>query len=263
MILKNITMIKLKTIEEIKILREGGKFLGQILRDTAALVKPGVTTAALNEYAEKRIYDLGGRPSFKNFTGGGDVPFPAGLCTSVNEEIVHGIPSEARVLQEGDIISLDIGMEYKGLYTDMAVTVPVGNLDSELHRLIQVTKESLYKGIAAMKVGGDLSEIGKAVQAHAEAAGYGVVRDLVGHGVGHSVHEAPQVPNYKASFAKNIKLVPGLVIAIEPMITIGSYDIEVLDDEWTIVTADRSLSAHWEHTVAVTENGIEILTELD
>lgn len=255
-------MIKLKSNEEIKILREGGKLLARVLWDTAELVKVGVSTAELNDFAEKAIYDLGGRPSFKNYGVETGNPFPAGLCTSVNKEIVHGIPAEDKKLKNGDIISLDIGMEYKGLYTDMAITLPVGEVQKEVLNLIKVTKESLYKGIKAIKVGGDLSDIGAAVQNHAEAHNYGVVRDLVGHGVGHDVHEAPQVPNYKSLFAKKIKINKGLVIAIEPMLTMKDFNIKSLPDGWTVVTRDGSLSAHWEHTIAVGENGVEIITEL-
>ncbi len=255
-------MIKLKSNEEIKILREGGKLLAKVLWDTAELVKVGASTADLNNFAEKAIYDLGGRPSFKNYGAEMGNPFPAGLCTSVNKEIVHGIPSAEKTLKNGDIISLDIGMEYKGLYTDMAITLAVGEVKQEVLDLIKVTKESLYKGIKAIKKGGNLSDIGAAVQNHAESHNYGVVRDLVGHGVGHAVHEDPQVPNYKSLFAKNIKIEKGLVIAIEPMLTMGDYNIKSLADGWSIVTRDGSLSAHWEHTIAVGENGVEIITEL-
>lgn len=255
-------MISLKSKEEIKTLREGGKILAGILKDTAALVRPGITTAELNTFAEDAIYDIGGEPAFKNFPANSDNPFPAGLCTSRNEEIVHGIPSEKTILEEGDIISLDIGMKYKELYTDMAVTVAVGEISPELEKLSRITKEALEKGLAEVKVGNTLADIGIAVQKHAEAAGYGVVRDLVGHGVGHEVHEAPQVPNYKTRAAGKIVIKAGLVIAIEPMITMGDYNIDVLDDGWTIVTRDRNYSAHWEHTIAVTEEGSVLITDL-
>lgn len=254
-------MIRLKTKKEIEILREGGKQLAAILKRTAALVRPGVSTAELNQYAEGEIVKIKGRPSFKNYKIPGLFPYPAGLCTSLNEVIVHGIPSEKVILKEGDIISLDIGMEYKKLYTDMAMTVAVGKVSAEIEKLIKVTKESLYLGIDAMKVGGTLADIGRAVQTHAEKNGYGVVRDLVGHGVGYDVHEFPQVPNYFTTAAQKIKLEPGLVIAIEPMLTIGDYETVTLDDGWAIATRDNSLSAHWEHTLAVTEDGIIIITE--
>lgn len=255
-------MISLKTNAEIKILREGGKILAGILKNTAALVRPGISTAELNKFAEDAIYDIGGEPAFKNFPANSDNPFPAGLCTSCNEEIVHGIPSEKTILEEGDIISLDIGMKYKDLYTDMAVTVAVGEISPELEKLSRITKEALEKGLAEVKVGNTLADIGIAVQKHAEAAGYGVVRDLVGHGVGHDVHEAPQVPNYKTRAAAKILIKPGLVIAIEPMVTMGDYNIDVLNDGWTIVTRDRNYSAHWEHTIAVTEEGSILITDL-
>lgn len=254
-------MLKLKTKQEIEILREGGKLLADILKRTAALVRPGVSTSELNNYAESEIAKINGRPAFKNYKIPGLFPYPAGLCTSLNNVIVHGIPSDKVILQEGDIISLDIGMEYKKLYTDMSMTVAVGKVSAEIEKLIKVTRESLYLGIDAMKVGGTLADIGRAVQNHAEKNGYGVVRDLVGHGVGYEVHEAPQVPNYLTSAAQKIKLEPGLVIAIEPMLTMGDYETVTLADGWAIATRDNSLSAHWEHTVAVTEDGIIIITE--
>lgn len=254
-------MLKLKTKQEIEILREGGKLLAGILKRTAALVRPGVSTAELNNYAENEIAKINGRPAFKNYKIPGLFPYPAGLCTSLNNVIVHGIPSDKVILKEGDIISLDIGMEYKKLYTDMSMTVAVGKVPAEVEKLIKVTKESLYLGIDAMKVGGTLADIGSAVQKHAEKHGYGVVRDLVGHGVGYEVHEAPQVPNYFTVSAQRVKLEPGLVIAIEPMLTMGDYETVTLADGWAIATRDNSLSAHWEHTVAVTEDGIIIITE--
>jgi methionyl aminopeptidase len=254
-------MIRLKSKQEIEILREGGQLLAAILKRTAALVRPGVSTAELNQYAENEIAKIKGRPAFKNYQVPGLFPYPAGLCTSLNNVIVHGIPSERVILKEGDIISLDIGMEYKNLYTDMAMTVAVGKVSAAVEKLIKVTRESLYLGIDAIKPGGTLADIGRAVQAHAEKHHYGVVRDLVGHGVGYEVHEAPQVPNYLTSAAQKIKLEPGLVIAIEPMLTMGDYETVTLNDGWAIATRDNSLSAHWEHTIAVTEDGLIIITE--
>ncbi len=248
----------IKTKAEIDKIREGGKVLHGILRRTAELVKPGITTWELNQFAEKEIAKVGGRPSFKNY-GEKENPFPAGLCTSVNDVVVHGIPTK-EPLKEGDIVGLDIGMEYKGLYTDTAITVPVGKVSPEVKKLLEVTEAALKAGIAEAYAGNRIGDIGAAVQAVADKAGFGVVRDLVGHGVGHDVHEDPQVPNYgKAHTGRELK--EGMVLAIEPMFTLGSY--KLLFDEsdgWTISTADGKYAAHFEHTVAVGKNKPDILT---
>lgn len=248
-----------KTKQEIDKIREGGKILHGILRATAKLVKPGISTAVLNDFAEKEIVKAGGRPSFKNY-GTKDNPFPAGLCTSLNDVVVHGIPSKKEILQEGDIVGLDIGMEYKGFYTDTAITVPVGNVSAETQKLLEVTEKALQAGIDQARVGNRIGDIGAAIEVYANKAGLGVVRDLVGHGVGYDVHEDPQVPNYgRAHTGPELK--EGMVLAIEPMFNLGTHKLVFDDyDGWTISTADGKYSAHFEHTIAVTKNRPEILT---
>jgi methionyl aminopeptidase len=248
----------LKTQQEIELIRENGKMLSKILRNVAAAVRPGISTWELNEMAEAGIAAVGGISSFKGY--GDDIPFPTGLITSINDAVVHGIPSREEFLQEGDVVSLDIGMEYKKLFTDMAITVGVGTISEEATELIRVTKKSLAAGIAAARIGNTVGDIGAAVQAIVEQAGFSVVRDLVGHGVGYGVHEDPQVPNYGKA-GTGLKLVAGMVLAIEPMVTVGSYKLYIDDDQWTFRTQDESLAAHFEHTVAITEKGPRILTE--
>ncbi|MFW0837634.1 MAG: type I methionyl aminopeptidase [Candidatus Komeilibacteria bacterium] len=252
-------MSLLKTSQEIKELRIIGRELGMILKQVANSVKPGITTAALNEMAEELIEQAGGRPCFKGY--GEPYSFPAGLCVSLNEEIVHGIPGDRQV-QEGDLVSLDIGMERNGLYTDMATTVAVGQVGQVERELMAVTAHALQLGIAQCRAGNTLGDIGHAIQSYVEKHGFGVVRDLVGHGVGHAVHEAPAVPNYGQA-GKGQVLQVGMVLALEPMVTVGSYEIAYGDDDWTIKTADDSLSAHYEHTIAITEKGPIIITAYD
>ncbi len=234
-------------------MRRSGKITSKVLTDLMQAVRPGVTTRYLDEMAEKGIRELGGIPTFKGYHD-----YPASICASVNDEVVHGIPGDY-VLREGDLLSIDIGTTFEGYVSDSAVTVPVGNISANARRLLEVTQESLMFGIAQMQKGNHLGDIGAAVQKHAEAAGYGVVRELVGHGVGTAMHEEPQVPNYGKPGAGMI-LRPGLVIAIEPMITEGDYRVEILKDGWTVVTADGKLAAHFEHTIAVTDDGPKILT---
>ncbi len=247
-----------KTQEEIEKIREGGKILNRILQQTAKLAKPGISTWDLNSFAEAEILKAGGRPSFKGFGPKGH-QFPAGLCTSLNSVVVHGVPSKNQVLKEGDILGLDIGMEYKGLYTDTAITVAVGNITKEAQRLLELTKKALSIGIEQARIGNKVGDISAAVQKVADDNHLGIIRDLVGHGVGHAVHEDPQVPNYGKKGA-GPELKEGLVIAIEPMFTLGTDDIFIEDDGWTVTTRDQSLAAHFEHTVAITKNGPEILT---
>jgi len=254
-------MIKLKTPAEIEILRVGGQKLAGILAALKELVRPGVTTAFLNDQACSLIAAAGAEPSFLNYRPAGSrLAYPAALCVSLNEEIVHGIPSP-RVLQMGELVTLDLGIKYQGLYTDAAITVPVGQVSKEAQKLINLTVEALAAGIAAAQPGARLGDIGAAVEAVARRAGLGVVTDLAGHGVGYAVHEDPYVPNYgRPGTGESIK--PGLVIAIEPMFTLGRPETKLEPDGFTFSTADRSLSCHFEHTVAITENGPEILTEL-
>lgn len=248
----------IKTPEEINIIAEGGKILHDILYATAGLVKPGISTWQLNEFAEQQIFNAGGRPSFKGY-GEKKNPFPAGLCTSVNDVVVHGIPSRDVILREDDIIGLDIGMEYKGLYTDTAITIAVGDPSDVAKKLIETTKKSLNAAIAQAKAGNTIGDIAFATQKTAEDAGFSVVRDLVGHGVGYEVHEDPAVPNY-GKRGQGIKLQEGMVIAIEPMLCERDYFVEFEPDGWTISTKDGGLSAHFEHTVAIGKNGARILT---
>ena len=248
---------QIKTSKEIETIAEGGKLLRDILLRTAKLVRAGVTTKELSDYAETEIRKIGGRPSFIGY-GDKSNPFPAALCTSVNDVVVHGIPGK-EILASGDIIGLDIGMEYKTLYTDTAITVPVGTVSSIAQKLIDVTKKSLELGIQQARAGMHVGDIGHAVQSYAEKNGFSVVRDLVGHGVGYGVHEDPQVPNYGKK-GTGAKLVEGMVIAIEPMLCSGTYYIFFDDDDWTIRTEDGGISAHFEHTIAITKQGPRILT---
>jgi methionyl aminopeptidase len=248
-------MIQLKSDREIDIMAEGGRILGQTLDRLRAAVKPGISTMDLDAIAEDFIKGhAGATAAFKGLYG-----FPGSICTSINEEIVHGIPSKRRILKDGDIISIDAGVGYKGFFTDSAITVPVGPVDEVTARLLAVTEKSLEAGIAAAKPGNHIGDIGAAVQAVVEAAGFSVVRDLVGHGIGVEFHEEPQVPNYGKPKRRE-KLVPGLTVAIEPMVNVGAPGTRTLGDRWTIVTVDGSRSAHFEHTVAVTESGPKVLT---
>ena len=253
-------MTILKNIEEINKLREGGKILASILREVAQKAVVGTKTTELDILAEKMIREAGGRPSFKNYKTPDDkIPYPASLCVSINEEVVHGLPSE-RILKDGDVVSLDLGMEYKGFYTDMAVTAPVGQASEQAKKLIATAQEALNKGISAVKSGAFVGDIGQAVQSCAEGNGFNVVRKLVGHGLGRKAHESPEIPNFGIK-GKGEILKEGEVLAIEPMITAGQHSIYLDKDLWTWKTKDGSLSAHFEHTVIVTKTGAEIITK--
>ena len=248
-------MIQLKSAREIELMGQGGRILGATLETLRLAVRPGVSTGELDQIAEDFIRSHDGAvPAFKGLYG-----FPGSICSSVNQEIVHGIPSRKRVLKEGDIVSLDVGVGYKGYFTDHALTVAVGQISPDARRLLDVTQQSLEAGISAARVGNHIGDIGAAVQAVVESAGFSVVRDLVGHGIGVAFHEEPQVPNYGKPKRRE-KLVPGLTLAIEPMVNIGGPATKTLGDRWTIVTLDGSLSAHFEHTVAIMENGPRVLT---
>jgi len=250
-------MIQLKSSREIDLMAQGGKILGATIKMLRENVKAGMTTADLDAMAEKFIRSHeGATPAFKGLYG-----FPGSICTSINDEIVHGIPSKRRVLKDGDIISIDVGVGYKGFFTDSAVTVAVGKVDEKTARLLEVTSQALDAGIAAARVGNHIGDIGAAVQTVVENAGFNVVRDLVGHGIGVEFHEEPQVPNYGKPKRRE-KLVPGLTLAIEPMVNVGGPATRTLSDRWTIVTADGTRSAHFEHTVAITENGPHVLTRV-
>ena len=250
-------MIK-KTQEEIKILQEGGTKLAQIMRELCDMCEQGISALELDKEAEERIIKAGGKPSFKGFGQAGQ-EFPNSLCVSPNETVVHGIPSHDLIFKDGDLIGLDLGMEYKGLFTDHAVTVPIGKVSDEANRLLQVTKECLDLAIGQVRVGNHLGDIGHVVQEHAEKEGFSVVRKLVGHGVGHGVHEEPRVPNYGQP-GKGGEIEEGMVLALEPMVNLGTHDVQTADDGWGIVTADSKLAAHFEHTVAATKDGPLVLT---
>jgi methionyl aminopeptidase len=251
-------VIQLKSSREIELMAQGGKILGETIRKLEAEVMPGVSTADLDVVAEEFIRDHdGATPAFKGLYG-----FPGSICTSINDEIVHGIPSKKRILREGDIVSIDVGVGYKGYFTDSAITVPVGVVDAKTACLLSVTSKALEAGIAVARVGNHIGDIGAAVQDVVESAGFSVVRDLVGHGIGVEFHEEPQVPNYGKPKRRE-KLVPGLTVAIEPMVNVGGPATRTLSDRWTIVTADGSRSAHFEHTVAITDDGPRVLTRVD
>jgi len=253
--------MNLKTPEEIEILREGGRRHAEILRALSEVVKPGVSTLFLEEEAQRLIREGGDKPAFLNYTPeGAKRPFPAALCLSINEEIVHGIPNEkVRLLEEGDIVSIDLGLVHKGLITDSAVTVPCGEVDDESRDLLKYTKLALERGIEAARGGNTIGDIGAAIQKVADTTRFSLAEDLAGHGVGHKVHEDPFVPNSGVAGA-GIKLVPGMVIAIEPMLNVGKGAIKVTKDGYTIVTKDSSRSAHFEHTIAITDKAPIILT---
>lgn len=253
--------IAIKSRREIERMREVGRSTAEILLELRDRARPGVTTGQLDEIARKALEKRGLNSPFLGYGPGGVRPYPGVLCTSINEVIVHGIPGP-RELREGDIISLDFGVESGGWHGDSAVTIAVGDIDAEARRLIETTQSSLDLGIAQMIPGNRLSDIGHAVQARAEKEGYGVVRQFVGHGIGRQMHEAPQVPNYGQP-GRGPRLKVGMVFAIEPMVNRGSEKARVLDDEWTAVTVDGSLSAHFEHTVLITEDGPEVLTRIE
>lgn len=251
-----------KTPEEQAILLEGGAILGAILEDLTKMVVAGISTLEIDAEAERRIRAAGGTPTFKGYRAStSDTPFPGTICASKNIEVVHGIPTAEKTVSDGDLLSIDIGMTYKGLVTDTAVTVPVGTIDERLRTLLFVTQQSLYRGIEAMQVNSTVADIGRAVETFVKKQGkYGIVEDLVGHGVGHALHEEPRVPNVYDAYLKKWVLAPGVVLAIEPMITLGSAEIETADDGWGIITVDRSLSAHFEHTIVLTEHGPVVAT---
>jgi methionyl aminopeptidase len=242
-----------KSEEEIRSMRRSNQIVAKILSELGMMIKPGIQTKDLDEYAERRTREMDAVPAFKGYRG-----YPASLCTSINEEIVHGIPS-SRTLRSGDIISLDFGVVYDGFYGDAAVTYPVGEITPPAEKLIATARESFTKGVAKVKEGNRLSDVSYAIQSHVESQGFSVIRSFVGHGIGFSLHEEPQIPNF-GSPGRGPKLRSGMVLAIEPMIAIGNWEVEILSDNWTAVTKDRSLSAHYEHTVALTQNGVEILS---
>ncbi|MDD4940428.1 MAG: type I methionyl aminopeptidase [Candidatus Omnitrophica bacterium] len=246
-------MIPVKSPQDLAVMRSAGKILADILRAVQQAIKAGVTTGELDRCAARLMEGAKVESAFLGYRG-----YPGTVCVSINDEVVHGIPG-SRLIREGDIVSLDMGIRYKGFYSDAAVTVPVGNAPPDAKRLIDVTRKSLSAGIRQMRAGNRLSDISHAIQQCAEQAGYGVVRQFVGHGIGVALHEDPEIPNFGMK-GRGPVLTEGMVFAIEPMINQGTWECEVLDDGWTAVTADGKLSAHWEHTVALTEKGAEILT---
>ena len=246
--------VTIKSAREIELMRESCRLLEIVHNELADIIKPGISTLDIDRYGEKRIRSLGGIPNFKNYNG-----YPASICVSVNDEVVHGIPNKHRILQEGDIVSLDAGLIYKGYHSDAARTYGVGQVSPEAQKLMDVTKQSFFEGIKFAKAGNHLHDISNAIGNYAQSFGYGVVRDLVGHGIGTSLHEDPQIPNFPQR-SKGIRLQPGMTLAIEPMITMGRPEVCWLDDDWTVVTEDESLAAHYENTVLITDGEPEILT---
>ena len=248
-------MIVTKDQREIELMREAGRIVGLVHEKLKDYIRPGLTTSEINDFCDRVIREAGGTPSFLNLYG-----FPGSVCTSINEVVVHGIPDET-VIKEGDIISVDVGACYKGYHGDSAWTYAVGQISEEAAHLMKVTEESLYAGLAQVKPGNRLSDISHAVQVHLESNGCSTPRDYTGHGIGSEVHEDPAVPNYGAP-GRGPRLKKGMTLAIEPMAHLGKKETEVLDDDWTVVTRDRSLAAHYEHTIVITEDGYEILTKV-
>lgn len=246
--------VSIKSEREIELMREAGKILAKTHEELAKIIRPGISTFEIDRIAEEIIRSYDCIPSFLDYNG-----FPASVCVSVNEEVVHGIPSKERILVEGDIVSLDAGVIYKGYHSDAARTHAVGEISKEAAQLIEVTKQSFFEGIKFAKEGYHLHDISAAIDAYVSKFGYGIVQDLVGHGIGKNLHEDPQIPNF-AQKRRGIKLQSGMTLAIEPMINIGRYDVEWLDDDWTVVTEDGSLSAHYENTVLITKGEPEILS---
>lgn len=249
------TTITVKTAEEINIMYQANQIVSGVLAMLEKEIVPGVSTYTLDCLAEAYCRDHNAKPAFKGYKG-----FPASLCASVNEEVVHGIPSKKKILHDGDIISLDFGTLYRGFYGDAAITVAVGEVDSQIAQLLAVTETALLKGIQQVEIGNRISDISRAVQQYAELHGFSVVRQFVGHGIGTHLHEAPEVPNYVQKKASP-RILEGMVLAIEPMINLGSAKVKILNDQWTVITADRKPSAHYEHSVAVTQDGPLILSE--
>lgn len=246
--------VTIKSAEEIEKMRRAGEILAAVHQNLAREIKPGMSTLDIDRLGEEMIRGYGCIPSFKNYCG-----YPASICVSVNEEVVHGIPTDERIIKEGDIVSLDAGVIYKGYHSDAARTHAVGEVSEEAKKLIQVTKESFFEGIKFAKAGNHLFDISGAIGRYAEERGYGVVRDLCGHGIGTALHEAPEIPNYEVG-RKGVRLRPGMTLAIEPMINIGTHEVDWLDDDWTVVTRDGSLSAHYENTILITEGEPRILS---
>lgn len=251
--------IHIKNEQELAIMRKAGKMLAEVMREIGNQVAPGISTMQIDKLAEELILNLGARPAFKGY-GGGKNPFPATICASINDEIVHGIPGDDKILNEGDILKVDIGLEIDGFFSDMARTFAVGKISDEAQELIEITEKSFWKGIRELKAGAMLSEYSKTSQKIVEDAGFSVVRNLVGHGIGKHLHEDPQVPNFFEKSFRDLKLEAGMTLAIEPMVNVGTHLTSIGSDGWVFITADKKLSAHYENTILITENGVEVLT---
>lgn len=250
-------MIVLKTCRELKVMKEACRISAGALKLVGRAVEPGVTTAELDRLAERYIRSQGAIPNFKNYEG-----YPATACISINNEVIHGIPSKNRKIMAGDIVSVDLGAKFEGYHGDNAATFACGDISEEAKRLMDATRESLYEGIAAARAGGRIGDIGHAVQKYVEQKGFSVVRQFVGHGIGTNLHEPPEVPNFGIP-GRGVRLLPGMTLAIEPMVNVGKPDVKILPDGWTVLTKDGSLSAHFEHTVAITSDGPQIMTVAD
>jgi methionyl aminopeptidase len=250
-----IQMIPIKSEEEIKILGEANRIVARILKSTKTIVKPGISTKELELFAEDLINKAGAISAFKGYQR-----YPASICTSINEEVVHGIPSDKRILKSGDIVSIDLGVKFKNYYGDATITYPVGEISDETKKLVEITEKALYKGIEKARAGNYLSDISWAIQSFVESRGYGIIRDFVGHGIGKELHEEPQIPNFGKPHTGPI-LKEGMVLAIEPMVSQGTWEIKVLDDGWTAVTLDNSKACHFEHTIAIMKTGPVILSK--
>ncbi len=253
--------VLIKTSDEIKRLRESGERLAQVMESVVAAVCPGIETLALDVLTEKLIRSAGGIPIFKGYNAGSERPFPASLCASINQEVVHGIPSAKKIVRDGDLLKLDIGMRFAGMVTDMARTVRVGKVSPEANILAAVTEASLQKGVAELRPGVRISRYARAVQKFVEAQGFSVVRDLTSHGVGRELHEAPQIPNYISRDLTDFVICAGMTFALEPMVNMGTFSVKLASDNWTFVTADGKWSAHFEDTVVITKDGAEVVTK--
>lgn len=248
--------VELKTAQEIEVMRQASRIVATVLKEISEMVEPGMTTGDLDAHAERRIREMGATPSFKGYHG-----FPASICASINDEVVHGIPSAKRRIRSGDVLKVDTGAYFEGFHGDSCITIPVGRVSEEAQTLIRVAEETLYQGIAQVKAGNYLLDIAGAVQDHAEAYGFAIVEDYTGHGVGRNLHEEPSVFNFRTHQLPNVRLRAGMTLAIEPILNAGSRVTRTLQDRWTVVTVDKSLSAQFEHTVLVTEDGYEILSD--
>ncbi|MDJ0533834.1 MAG: type I methionyl aminopeptidase [Xenococcaceae cyanobacterium MO_207.B15] len=253
---QNVRGIHFKSAPEIQKMRESSKIVATVLKEISEMVQPGMTTADLDTYAEQRIREMGATPSFKGYYG-----FPASICACINHEVVHGIPNPKRVIRRGDIVKIDTGAYYQGFHGDSCITIPVGKVSSQAAKLIKVAEEALYKGIEQVKAGNYLLDIAGAIEDHVKAHKYSIVKEFTGHGVGKNLHEPPSVFNVRTNELPNVKLKPGMTLAIEPILNAGSRHTRTLRDRWTVVTTDNNLSAQFEHTVLVTKNGYEILTD--